>query len=119
MGPHPGGAPQAMAGPAGNAAMDYLALSRMLATTINHRDHNDAFKPGGGPPGGGPGLTDNKTALFTGKGFDQDQIAKLKDVCGIRNVQQIPPVWSVIQATKGRCVFFPGWPLQYHSHIIH
>jgi hypothetical protein len=43
----------------------------------------------------------NKTALSTGKGFDQDQVAKLKDACGIRNAQQ-PPIWSVIQATNGK-----------------
>ncbi len=37
-----------------------------------------------------------------GKGFNQDQIAKLKDPCGICNAQQIPAIWSIIQATKGK-----------------
>jgi hypothetical protein len=51
---------------------------------------------------GAAGATGGKTALTTGKGFDQDQIAKLKDACSIRNAQQIPPIWSVIQASKGK-----------------
>ncbi len=37
----------------------------------------------------------------TGKGFDQDQVAKLRDACSIRNAQQIPAIWSIIQVTKG------------------
>ncbi len=32
------------------------------------------------------------TPLSTGKGFDQDQIAKLKDVCGVYNAQHIPEI---------------------------
>ncbi len=46
--------------------------------------------------------TGGETALATGKGFDQDQIAKLKDVCGVPNAQHIPAIWLVIQATKGK-----------------
>jgi len=48
------------------------------------------------PIGGGD------TALATGKGFDQDQIAKLKDVCGVRVGAHIPTIWAVIQASKGK-----------------
>jgi hypothetical protein len=44
------------------------------------------------------------TPLATGKGFDQDQIAKLKGVCGVHNAQHIPAIWSVIQATKGKSI---------------
>jgi hypothetical protein len=44
------------------------------------------------------------TPLTTGKGFDQDQITKLKDVCSVHNAQHIPPIWSVIQATKGKSI---------------
>jgi hypothetical protein len=54
------------------------------------------------PQVGAMGATGGKTALATGKGFNQDQIAKLKDACGIRNAQQIPLIWSVIQASKGK-----------------
>ena len=46
----------------------------------------------------------DETALATGKGIDQDQIVKFKfkDACGVRNAQQIPAIWSVIQSTKGK-----------------
>jgi hypothetical protein len=36
------------------------------------------------------------------KGFDRDQIAKLKDPCGVMSAKDIPNIWSVIQATKGK-----------------
>jgi hypothetical protein len=99
LGPRPRGSPQATAGPAGDAVMDYSALSRMLAMTIGTTMiHNQAVAP----QGGGQGLLGNKTALSTGKRFNLDQIAKLKEACGINNVQQIPAIWSVIQATKGK-----------------
>jgi hypothetical protein len=35
-------------------------------------------------------------------GFDQDQIAKLHDVCGVCNAQQVPSIWAVIQGKKGK-----------------
>ena len=54
------------------------------------------------PTGGAAGATGSETALATRKGFDQDQIAKLKDACGVRNAQHIPAIWSVIQAIKGK-----------------
>jgi hypothetical protein len=56
------------------------------------------------PIGGGD------TALATGKGFDQDQIAKLKDVCGVRVGAHIPTIWAVIQASKGK---------SYDSYLAH
>jgi hypothetical protein len=80
--------------------MDHLALSKMLATTIgsNMMQLSQAITP----TGGGAGATGGETALATGKGFDQDKSTKLKDACGIRNAQQIPAIWSVIQSTKGK-----------------
>ena len=48
---------------------------------------------------GAAGATGSETALATGKGFDQDQIAKLKDACGVRNAQQIPAIWLKAAAT--------------------
>ncbi len=91
---------------AGNQqAMDYLALSNMLATTIgsNMMQFSQAITP----TGGGAGGTGDETALATGKGFDQDQIAKLKDAYGVQNAQQIPAIWSVIQSTKGHLTVQP------------
>jgi hypothetical protein len=40
--------------------------------------------------------------LEMSKGFDWDQIAKLKDVCGVMSAKDILNIWSVIQATKGK-----------------
>jgi hypothetical protein len=100
LGPCLGGSPQATSGSAANGGMDYSALLRMLAmtigTTMMHLNQAVA------PQGRGQGLSSNKTALSTGKGFNQDQVAKLKDMCSICNGQQIPAIWSVIQATKGK-----------------
>ncbi len=80
--------------------MDYLALSKMLGTTIGSSMMQ--FSQAITPTVAAAGATGGKTALATGKGFNQDQIAKLKDACGVRSAQQIPPIWSVIQATNGK-----------------
>ena len=101
FGPRPPTAAGPSAGVTGNQpAMDFLKLSQMLSTTIgtNMLQFSQAVNPTGGPVG----ATGSETALATGKGFDQDQIAKLKDACGVPNAQQIPAIWSVIQATKGK-----------------
>jgi hypothetical protein len=42
------------------------------------------------------------TPLEASKGFDRDQIAKLKDACGVMSAKDIPHIWFVIQATKGK-----------------
>jgi hypothetical protein len=42
------------------------------------------------------------TPLETGKGFDKDQIAKLKVACGVIDACAIPNIWFVIQSTKGK-----------------
>jgi hypothetical protein len=86
----------------GQQALDYLTLSKLLTTTIgaNMMQFSQAI----GPQVGGIGAAGADTALATGKGFDQDQIAKLKDTCGVPNAQQIPTIWLVIQATKGKSI---------------
>jgi hypothetical protein len=63
------------------------------------------------PTVGAVKATGSETALATGKGFNQDQITKLKDACGVRNAQQILAVWAVIQSTKGKSFDF------YRAHI--
>ena len=78
-------------------AMDFLALLKMLSTTIG--TNMMQFSQAVTPTGGAAGSTGGETALATGKGFNQDQITKLKDACGIRNAQQILAIWSVIQST--------------------
>jgi len=72
----------------------------MLSTTIGTNMLH--FSQAVTPTGGAAGATGSETALATGKGFDQDQIVKLKDACGVRNAQHIPAIWSVIQAIKGK-----------------
>ncbi len=81
-------------------AMDFLKFSQMLSTTIG--TNMLQFSQAVNPTGGAAGATGSETTLATGKGFDQDQIAKLKDACGVLDAQQIPAIWSVIQATKGK-----------------
>ncbi len=91
----------ASTGMAGNQqGMDYLALSTMLARTIG--SNMMQFSQSIAQQVGAAGATGGKTALATGKGFNQDQITKLKDACGNCKAQQIPPIWSVIQASKGK-----------------
>ncbi len=57
------------------------------------------------------GSLGTKTALDIGKGFDQDQIAKLQDTCGVCNAQQIRSIWAVIQASRGKSFD------TYHAHL--
>jgi hypothetical protein len=90
--------------------MDYLFLFKMFATTIG--SNMMQFSQAVTPTGGGARGTGNGTAPATEKGFDQDQIAKLKDACGVRNAQQIPAIWSVIQSTKGKSFD------TYRAHIV-
>ncbi len=101
MGPGPLGAtPTLTVVAAGTQALDYLAMSKKLASTIGANMMQ--FSQVMAPILAAAGTTGNDTALARGKGFDQDQIAKLQDACGIRNAQQIPPIWLVIQASKGK-----------------
>ena len=101
FGPRPLTSAGPVAGMTGNhSAMDFLALSQMLSTTIGIDMMQ--FSQDVTLRGGAAGATGGDTALATVKGFDQDQIAKLKDACGIHNAQQIPAIWLVIQSTKGK-----------------
>jgi len=92
FGPRPSTSACPAAGMTGNQpAMDFLALSQMLSATI--RTNMMQFSQAVTPMWGAARATGGDTALATRKGFDQDQIAKLKDACGIRNAQQIPAIW--------------------------
>jgi hypothetical protein len=118
MGPRPaGGGTGGVAGGAGVAGvaggnqqtMENLALSKIFSTTIgtNMMQFSQAISPHRGVTIAGG--TD--TALASSKGFDQDQIAKLKDTCGVFNAHHIPAIWSVIQSTKGKSID------TYRTHI--
>ncbi len=84
-------------------------MFKMLATTIgaNMMRFSQALTPVlmGGVTAG------NDTALAMGKVFDQDQIAKLRDACGVQNAQQIHTIWAVIQGSKGKSFD------TYHAHL--
>jgi hypothetical protein len=54
-------------------------------------------------PAGG-GLSGTGSALEAGKGFDRDQVARLKDACGVMQAKDIPTIWYAIQSTKGKSV---------------
>jgi hypothetical protein len=78
---------------------DYLQLSHLLATTVGQgmMHFTQAVAP---QAHAGSGLLGHGGAPEAGKGFDQDQIAKLKDACGVQQVKDIPHIWYVIQSTK-------------------
>jgi len=63
--------------------MDFLALSHMLFTTIG--TNMMQFSQAVTPMGGAAGAMGGDTALATEKGFNQDQVAKLKDAFGVHN----------------------------------
>ncbi len=79
-----------------NQAADYVNFSRILATTVGSSmlQFTQAVLPSAAA---GPA-----TPLEMGKGFNKDQIAKLKDTCGVIDAHAIPNIWFVIQLTKGK-----------------
>ena len=80
---------------------DYIQLSHLLATTVGQgmMHFTQAIAP---YAQAGTGLSGTAGALKTGKGFDRDQIAKLKDACGVQQAKDIPNIWYTIQSTKGK-----------------
>jgi hypothetical protein len=73
-GPRPATSAAPVAGMIGNQpAMDFLVLSKMLSTTIG--TNMIQFSQNVTPTVGSAGTTGGDTALATGKGFNQDQIA--------------------------------------------
>ncbi len=73
--------PSTSLGPSASLTSNQPAMANMLQ-----------FSQAVTPTVGAAGTTGSETALATGKGFDQDQIAKLKDACGVQNAQHIPDI---------------------------
>jgi hypothetical protein len=95
LGPHPLASVAPSPGTTGNQqAMDHLALSKMLATTIgsNMMQFSQAITP----TRGGHWSHGRQNNPCHQKRVDQDQIAKHKDACGVHSVQQILAIWLVI-----------------------
>ena len=82
---------------------DHLHMARLLASTMGQGMMQFTQAVATQSTAGGAGLLgQGTTPLEMSKGFDRDQIAKLKDACGVMSAKDIPNIWSVIQATKGK-----------------
>ena len=82
---------------------DQLNMARLLASTVGQGMLHFTQAVAGQTTTGATGqLTQGAIPFDMSKGFDRDQIAKLKDACGVMSAKDIPPIWSVIQATKGK-----------------
>ena len=82
---------------------DQLQMARLLASTVGQGMMQFTQAVAGQTTSGGAGtLAQGATPLEMSKGFDKDQIAKLKDACGVMSAKDIPNIWSIIQATKGK-----------------
>jgi hypothetical protein len=79
-----------------NQAADYVNFSQILATTVGSSvlQFTQAILPSA--------ATGPATPLEMGKGFNKDQIAKLKDACGVIDARTIPNIWFIIQLTTGK-----------------
>ena len=77
---------------------NYLHLSQLLATTVGQgmMHFTQAVAPAGG------GHLGTGSTLEAGKGFNRNQVARLKDACGVMQVKDIPTIRYVIQSTKGK-----------------
>ena len=82
---------------------DHLHIARLLASTVGQGMMQFTQAVTTQASAGGTGtLGQGTNPLEMSKGFDRDQIAKLKDACGVMTAKDIPNIWSVIQATKGK-----------------
>jgi hypothetical protein len=79
---------------------DYLQMSRLLAATVGQgmMQFTHALAPQAAP---GAASLGQMASLEMGKGFNCDQIAKLKDACGMNMAKDTPHIWYIIQMTKG------------------
>jgi hypothetical protein len=97
LGPRPTTASATQVGTTNNSqTTDYIHLSQILATTVGSSmlKFTQAVLLSAS--------TGTATPLETGKGFDKDQIAKLKDACRVSDTRAIPNIWFVIQSSKGK-----------------
>ncbi len=87
--------------PGPNTLPDYVQMSRLLASAVGQgmMQFTQAVTP---QTAVGAPLLGQTTTLDTRKGIDCNQIAKLKDACGISLAKEIPNIWYVIQNTKGK-----------------
>ncbi len=101
LGPHPTHAQQAVTTPQQPPVTDYLQLSQLLAATVGQEMMHFTQAVAPQAPAAAI-LLGQMASLKTGKGFNRDQIAKLKDACGVTLTKDIPHIWCMIQSTKGK-----------------
>jgi hypothetical protein len=87
--------------PGPNTLPDYVQMSRLLASAVGQgmMQFTQLVAPQAAVGAPFPG---HMTTLNTGKRFGRDQIAKLKDACGVSMEKEIPHIWYVIQCTNGK-----------------
>ncbi len=101
LGPHPTKTPQvAMANQP--PMQDYLQMSRLLASTVGQGMMQFSQAVATQATTGGTASLGQATPLESSKGFDRDQIEKLKDACGVMSAKDIPNIWYVIQTMRGK-----------------
>jgi hypothetical protein len=83
---------------------DHLHMAHLLASTVGQGQGMMQFTQAAATQmtAGGAGTLGQGTPLEMSKGFDKDQLANLKDTCGVMSAKDIPNIWSVIQVTKGK-----------------
>ncbi len=81
---------------------DYLQMSRLLVSTVGQGMMQFSQAVATQASSRGTATLGPANPLETNKGFDRDQISKLKDACGVMAVRNIPNIWYVIQTTKGK-----------------
>jgi hypothetical protein len=78
-----------------NTLPDYMQMSRLLASAMGQgmMQFTQAVMPQTAVSATLPG---QMAPLDTGKGFNHDRIAKLKDACDVSMANKIPNIWYVI-----------------------
>ncbi len=78
-----------------NTLPDYVQMSRLLASAVGQgmMQFTQVVMPQTAVSAPLPG---QMAPLDTGKGFNRDQVAKLKDACGVSMANKIPNIWYVI-----------------------
>jgi hypothetical protein len=89
---------------------DYSQLSCLQAATVGlgMMQFTNALVPQAAPGAATLGQT---ASLKIRKGFNRDQIVKLKDACGVNMAKDIPHIWYMIQTMKGKAYN------TYHNHL--
>ena len=77
---------------------DYLHMSQLLVSIVVQGMMQ--FTQAVATQASSGGTTGTTNPLNSIKGFDRDQIARFKDVCGIMSARDIPNIWYFIQTTK-------------------